>query len=72
MVLALGDEKCPYKRCWLTTETLGNGLVVNRTYTADNMPASITNSAVGDYAYSWDENKNKTGETGQIKGVRTL
>jgi len=48
----------------LSSETLGNGLVVNRTYvTGDNLPLAISNSAVGDYTYAWDANKNKTGET---------
>ena len=48
----------------LTSETLGNGQVVTRTYmTGDNLPLAISNSAVGTYTYGWDANKNKTGET---------
>ncbi len=48
----------------LSRETLGNGQVVTRTYmTGDNLPASINNSAVGNYGYGWDSNKNKTSET---------
>jgi len=48
----------------LTSETLGNGLVVNRTYHANsNLLASITNAAVGNYSYSWDANHNKLTET---------
>lgn len=48
----------------LTNETLGNGQVVTQTYmTGDNLPASINNSAVGNYGYGWDANKNKTSET---------
>jgi RHS repeat-associated protein len=48
----------------LSTEILGNGQVVTRSYlTGDNLPASINNSAVGNYIYGWDANKNKTSET---------
>ena len=48
----------------LTSETLGNGLVVSRTYVnGDNLPLAISNTTVGTYTYNWDANKNKTGET---------
>ncbi len=49
----------------LSSETLGNGQVVTRTYlTGDNLPLAISNSAVGAYTYGWDANKNKTSEAG--------
>ena len=48
----------------LTTETLGNGLVVTRSYlSGDNLPLAISNPTVGNYTYGWDANKNKTSET---------
>ncbi len=48
----------------LTSETLGNGQVVTRSYlTGDNLPASIANTNVGNYGYGWDVNKNKISET---------
>ncbi len=39
----------------LTSETLGNGQVVTRSYlTGDNLPASIANTNVGNYGYGWE------------------
>ena len=55
----------------MTRSTYGNGVVTDHDYNADNTLASITHSgtgsAIGDYSYTWDANKNKLSET--ITGV---
>jgi RHS repeat-associated protein len=53
----------------LTSEVLGNGITETRAYRTDNLLSSInySNTNVGNLAYSWDANKNKTAET--IAGV---
>ena len=51
----------------MTRSTYGNGVVTDHDYNADNTLASITHSgtgsAIGDYSYTWDANKNKLSET---------
>ena len=55
----------------MTRSTYGNGVVTDHDYNADNTLTSITHSgtgsAIGDYSYTWDVNKNKLSET--ITGV---
>ena len=55
----------------MTRSTYGNGVVTDHAYNADNTLTSITHSgtgsAIGDYSYTWDANKNKLSET--ITGV---
>lgn len=52
----------------LNTSTYVNGAVVTFAYQADNLPTSIATTHagspnIGTYSYTWDANKNKTGET---------
>jgi len=49
----------------LTSEVLGNGITETRAYRADNLLSTIgySNTSIGDLAYAWDANKNKTAET---------
>jgi RHS repeat-associated protein len=47
----------------LATSTYGNGLVESRTYRTDNLLSSIVTPGITNLAYTWDANKNKTGET---------
>ena len=49
----------------LITCALGNGITDSRSYNSDNTLAAITssNTDIGTYSYTWDENKNKTSET---------
>ncbi|MBL8890296.1 MAG: RHS repeat protein [Planctomycetaceae bacterium] len=52
----------------LGTSTYANGAVVSFAYRNDNLPTSIATTHagspnIGTYSYSWDANKNKTGET---------
>ena len=49
----------------LTSAVLGNGITETRAYRADNLLSTIgySNTSIGDLAYSWDANKNKTAET---------
>jgi RHS repeat-associated protein len=53
----------------ITSEVLGNGITETRAYRTDNLVSSISysNTNIGNLSYSWDANKNKTGET--IAGV---
>jgi len=48
-----------------TSEVLGNGITETRAYRADNLLSTIgySNTSIGDLAYAWDANKNKTAET---------
>ncbi len=52
----------------LNTSTYANGAVVSFAYRNDNLPTSIATTHagspnIGTYSYTWDANKNKTGET---------
>ncbi len=52
----------------LATSTYANGAVITFNYRADNLISSIATShsgteKLGTYSYTWDANKNKTGET---------
>ena len=55
----------------MTTSTYGNGVVTDHSYNDDNTLALIahsgTGASIGNYAYTWDDNKNKLSET--ITGV---
>ena len=53
----------------MLTSTLGNGITETRAYRTDNLLTSInsSNTNLGNLAYTWDVNKNKTAET--ITGV---
>ena len=52
----------------LSGEVYNNGVSSTRTYNLDNTLAAIDHSgSIGDYSYTWDENKNKTSES--ITGV---
>ena len=48
----------------LTSDALGNGVTESRTYRNDNLLSTISYSgaSIGDLTYTWDANKNKTGE----------
>jgi RHS repeat-associated protein len=54
-----------------SSSTLGNGVVETRGYNSDNTLSTISfggsGTAIGNLAYTWDSNKNKTSET--IGGV---
>jgi RHS repeat-associated protein len=52
-----------------TTEVLSNGITETRTYRNDNLLSAInySNTSLGNMAYTWDANKNKTSES--ITGV---
>jgi RHS repeat-associated protein len=52
-----------------TTDVLGNGITETRTYRNDNLLSAInySNTSLGNMAYTWDANKNKTSES--ITGV---
>ena len=55
----------------LAGEVYNNGVSATRSYNADNTLLSIDHSgSIGDYAYSWDANHNKTAET--ITGVMSV
>ena len=53
----------------MLTSVLGNGITETRAYRTDNLLTSInsSNTNLGNLAYTWDANKNKTAET--ITGV---
>ena len=53
----------------MTSSSYHNGVSESRTYNSDNTVASIsfTVAAIGNLAYTWDANLNKTSET--IGGV---
>ena len=53
----------------MLTSVLGNGITETRAYRTDNLLTSInsSNTNLGNLAYTWDANKNKTSET--ITGV---
>ena len=46
----------------LTSQTFGNGIVETMSYRNDNLP-DTRNTPVGNFAFAWDANKNKTSET---------
>jgi len=48
----------------MTSDALGNGVTESRTYRNDNLLSTISYSgaSIGDLTYTWDANKNKTGE----------
>ena len=48
----------------LTSDAMGNGVTESRTYRNDNLLSTISYSgaSIGDLTYTWDANKNKTGE----------
>jgi RHS repeat-associated protein len=48
----------------LKTTTLGNGLVETNNYRPDDLLASRSTPGVGDYAYTYDQEKRKLTETG--------
>ena len=52
-----------------TTDVLSNGITETRTYRNDNLLSAInySNTSLGNMAYTWDANKNKTSES--ITGV---
>ena len=51
----------------MVTSTYGNGVVTDHSYNDDNTLALIAHSgsgaSIGNYAYTWDNNKNKTSES---------
>jgi YD repeat-containing protein len=55
-----------------TTDVLSNGITETRTYRNDNLLSAInySNTSLGNMAYTWDANKNKTSEsiTGDMSG----